>query len=177
MIALGDDPRFIEHREAKQASLRESTVEARERYRESLLPYCQCIAEHTPEHVRRHMMRELFKDNLPLGVIAFAFTATAREFEELKHSAPIASEPVDEQDRLAQLARGNYPAYLKTAHWRAVREAALERAENRCALCNCPGPLEVHHRSYERVGAERPADVIALCAECHGRHHNEQEAA
>lgn len=32
--------------------------------------------------------------------------------------------------------------------------------------------LEVHHRTYERVGNERPADVIALCKACHEKHHD-----
>jgi len=35
--------------------------------------------------------------------------------------------------------------------------------------------LEVHHRTYERVGAERPADVIALCKACHEKHHDRHE--
>ena len=29
----------------------------------------------------------------------------------------------------------------------------------------------MHHRSYERLGAELPADLIALCAACHRGAH------
>jgi 5-methylcytosine-specific restriction endonuclease McrA len=35
--------------------------------------------------------------------------------------------------------------------------------------------LEVHHRTYERVGEERPADVIALCKACHEKHHDRHD--
>lgn len=66
-----------------------------------------------------------------------------------------------------------YGEYLKTDWWRHRRERALELAESHCQVCNSPGPLEVHHRTYERLGHERDADLIALCADCHGLFHND----
>jgi len=39
---------------------------------------------------------------------------------------------------------------------------------NRCALCNDGGPLEVHHRTYERFGHEELTDCVPLCRKrCH----------
>lgn len=64
-----------------------------------------------------------------------------------------------------------YRAYLKTDHWQTVRKRALQSARYRCQLCNAAKPLHVHHRTYANRGNERPEDVIALCAECHERHH------
>jgi hypothetical protein len=31
--------------------------------------------------------------------------------------------------------------------------------------------LEVHHRTYARLGFEQPDDLIALCHDCHQDHH------
>jgi hypothetical protein len=72
---------------------------------------------------------------------------------------------------LARLGREDYPAYLRTRHWQAAREKALARCGRRCGLCNRPDGLEVHHRTYERVGAEWESDLIALCGACHATFH------
>lgn len=64
-----------------------------------------------------------------------------------------------------------YATYLRSEHWAAMRKWALERAGNRCQLCNAVGHLDVHHRTYERVGREFPTDVFVLCRDCHGKHH------
>jgi 5-methylcytosine-specific restriction endonuclease McrA len=59
-----------------------------------------------------------------------------------------------------------YDAYLASAAWQRVRVAALVRARWRCERC---GRLadDVHHRTYRRLGHERPEDVEVLCADCH----------
>jgi 5-methylcytosine-specific restriction endonuclease McrA len=62
----------------------------------------------------------------------------------------------------------SYAEYLQTDHWRETRAAALERAAGRCALCDRTGlPLNVHHRSYERLGEELPEDLTVAHEECH----------
>jgi hypothetical protein len=70
---------------------------------------------------------------------------------------------------------GSYHEYLASPEWRSRREWALERADHRCQLCNSTRtPLHVHHRTYERLGAEFPSDVIVLCEACHGTFHDER---
>jgi hypothetical protein len=64
--------------------------------------------------------------------------------------------------------------YLRSEHWRAMRLWALERAENRCQVCAASAALDVHHRTYERVGAERPADLTVLCRRCHELFHQRE---
>jgi hypothetical protein len=59
-----------------------------------------------------------------------------------------------------------YVAYLRSPEWATRRAEALARAGGRCERCGAPA-REVHHRTYERVGAERPEDLQALCAPCH----------
>ncbi len=62
----------------------------------------------------------------------------------------------------------SYADYLKSEHWQRQRKAALERAGYSCQVCNRKGiQLDVHHRTYERLGDELPEDMTVLCHECH----------
>jgi hypothetical protein len=70
-----------------------------------------------------------------------------------------------------------YPEYLKTEHWQTMRRLALEAAGHRCLLCDVDANLDVHHRTYERVGVEQVRDLVVLCDACHGRHHGLFEQA
>lgn len=76
----------------------------------------------------------------------------------------------------------NYKQYISSNAWRrgAARLAALAAAGNRCSLCPSEGspenPIEVHHRTYERLGEERPEDLTALCRSCHHEVTNFQRA-
>lgn len=65
-----------------------------------------------------------------------------------------------------------YRDYLKSAHWKATRAAALCRAEFRCQLCYGRDNLAVHHRTYVRRGCEAPADLTVLCSPCHAKFHD-----
>ena len=69
----------------------------------------------------------------------------------------------------------NRIAYLRTNHWQHRRLMALRRAGWRCQVCNEEAskgkPLDVHHRTYERRGAEKAEDVIVLCRRCHELFH------
>ncbi len=93
-------------------------------------------------------------------------------FEKIEAVASTASE-VDRVVELGIMAlrRLPYAEYLRTAHWQRIRSLALEAAGRACELCSATESLEVHHRTYERLGFERPDDVIALCRDCHGDHH------
>ena len=66
-----------------------------------------------------------------------------------------------------------YSEYLKTEGWKVRRAKALARAEHRCQVCNSDKRLEIHHRTYERLGHERDADLIALCHDCHTLFHGD----
>lgn len=70
----------------------------------------------------------------------------------------------------------NYYEYLRSTEWQVVRRLALERAAGRCQICNQPGRLDVHHRTYERLGHELLSDVTVLCRDCHAKHHDKLPA-
>ena len=78
----------------------------------------------------------------------------------------------------------NYASYISSSKWRrsGARLGELQLAGFRCRTCNAPAgadPLEVHHRTYERLGRELVGDLTALCRKCHfgvteilrGRHY------
>jgi hypothetical protein len=75
------------------------------------------------------------------------------------------------ESAIAALRRLQYRDYLCTSHWKRVRAWALDRARHACALCPETKRLQVHHRSYARLGCEQPEDLVVLCRTCHERHH------
>jgi 5-methylcytosine-specific restriction endonuclease McrA len=67
----------------------------------------------------------------------------------------------------------NYDEYIRSDAWKSRAAKARRRAGDRCQVCNSDQrPLHVHHRTYERLGNEKPHDLTALCAECHALFHN-----
>lgn len=177
-FALAEDPRWIAYRDAAAATRDGLSAHAavHERYRQSLMPYCELLAEHCGDQplVRQGMMCVLFERGMPLGIILGAFRASKAEADCVREHPPTIVEPVDEIERLQRMSYGRY---LRTPHWLTVQTAALAAAEYRCRLCNSTKLLEVHHRDYKRIGCERPADVIVLCGDCHSRHHGTLRAA
>jgi 5-methylcytosine-specific restriction endonuclease McrA len=66
----------------------------------------------------------------------------------------------------------HYAKYIRSAVWRnnPARLAELAASGGRCRTCNGAAPdveLQVHHRTYARLGAERVGDLTTLCVECH----------
>lgn len=76
-----------------------------------------------------------------------------------------------ELEQMLDVKNLSYADYLKTPLWQRTRALAKERALNRCQLCNSPEQLDVHHRTYVRLGREHDADLTVLCRECHGIFH------
>lgn len=65
-----------------------------------------------------------------------------------------------------------YQDYLQTPEWHARRVEQLKRSGFRCQVCNAANTeLHVHHRTYERLGAEAPGDLVTLCQACHELFH------
>jgi hypothetical protein len=64
-----------------------------------------------------------------------------------------------------------YAAYLRSQAWAHRKAEALERAGRRCQVCGHDRRLDVHHNTYERIGAELPGDLVVLCRLCHNRFH------
>lgn len=65
----------------------------------------------------------------------------------------------------------DYATYLESPEWARLRRRAIVRAGGRCQLCNSRKSLNVHHRTYTRIGEERLDDLTVLCRSCHERFH------
>ena len=70
-----------------------------------------------------------------------------------------------------------YTEYLAGDHWQKVRQHALWASGHRCQLCHGTERLEVHHATYENLGAESLEDLAVLCAPCHSAYEKGLELA
>jgi 5-methylcytosine-specific restriction endonuclease McrA len=61
--------------------------------------------------------------------------------------------------------------YLDSPEWWQRRKLALERAGYECQRCGAKTLLNVHHCTYQRVGAELLDDLQVLCETCHRAEH------
>ncbi len=73
---------------------------------------------------------------------------------------------------IAKHWRGLYLEYITSPVWKAKAYDARESADNKCQLCNGYKYLQVHHRTYERLGNEPLSDLITLCSDCHKKFHS-----
>ena len=71
---------------------------------------------------------------------------------------------------VAQESRVDYHAYIKSDAWKARRAPIFAAAKGVCLACGRRAGT-VHHRSYERLGSEADADLVALCWDCHQACH------
>jgi 5-methylcytosine-specific restriction endonuclease McrA len=71
----------------------------------------------------------------------------------------------------------DYEEYTRSWEWRQKAKEAKARAGWQCALCTSAECLEAHHRTYDRLGRERPSDLVVLCWRCHRKHHGTLESA
>ncbi len=73
---------------------------------------------------------------------------------------------------VASNRRAAYQDYLASPTWKNIRSAAIQDARFRCARCSAGDALQVHHKTYDRVGGkELPEDLEVLCERCHYNQH------
>ncbi|RKY08529.1 MAG: hypothetical protein DRP56_04010 [Planctomycetota bacterium] len=76
----------------------------------------------------------------------------------------------EEVDYLKKLP---YGLYLCSQWWGCVRRAKIREVGHKCEKCGFKHEIEVHHKTYERLGDERLSDLEVLCARCHNDEHVE----
>ena len=74
-------------------------------------------------------------------------------------------------DRLKKLGYGRYAHYLTSPHWQKLKKAFWKANKRACATCGHEKGLNIHHKTYVRLGCERLTDLVALCAVCHRDTH------
>jgi hypothetical protein len=127
---------------------------------------------------RFNMGREKL-DRIVKELTAFGYIRTTQErsdrgqygrrtyFFTAHPSAPMESPPDAEELRGVP-----YGDYLQSAHWQNLRKRKIDSAGGRCQICNFNDSLSVHHRTYDRLGAEPLEDLTVLCRHCHGLFHD-----
>lgn len=79
--------------------------------------------------------------------------------------------------RLQELGFASYASYLRSPHWVSFRARWYRRmGKPPCSRCHKPAALELHHRTYNRLGYERVSDVVGLCRSCHAKTHTFSKA-
>jgi 5-methylcytosine-specific restriction endonuclease McrA len=74
----------------------------------------------------------------------------------------------------------DYAEYIQTYHWLQVAEETRMHRPH-CEVCGMNRQwsryfwgvdLNVHHKTYENLGNEKPEDLEVLCVRCHSERHN-----
>lgn len=73
--------------------------------------------------------------------------------------------------RLQELGFASYAEYLDSPHWRKLRVRFAASDQPQDCMCGETERLQLHHMTYERVGAEELSDLMWLCKTCHAMVH------
>lgn len=67
---------------------------------------------------------------------------------------------------------GTYKEYLHTKHWKLLKSKIYKKYKYNCAYCKTNHDIDLHHKTYERVGNENIGDLVYLCRLCHKAVHD-----
>ena len=80
--------------------------------------------------------------------------------------------------------REKYNAVIGSKRWRRLRQRFMSQYDSKCRRCNWQKTqwdksrtLDLHHRTYERLGQERDEDLELVCSVCHIKADRERAAA
>lgn len=65
-----------------------------------------------------------------------------------------------------------YTDYLQSTHWKRKRLQVYSRRKKQCSICKSTNNLNVHHKTYTRLGKEKLSDLVILCQRCHYATHD-----
>lgn len=138
------------------------------------------IADHADDYLEAHISvadiaRELEMKPSGVELILFLAANQKRVTAIVEQSGVVgyrllegAPEPVIRPLRRPEV---NYHEYLRSDRWQEIRQRKLLEVDFRCQLCNSDRDLQLHHRTYERLGHEHMSDLTVLCATCHTLFH------
>ena len=67
----------------------------------------------------------------------------------------------------------DYQEYILSEAWAFMRRARLIEDKYKCCRCGFKRELQVHHKTYDRLGNEEMEDLETLCVRCHNDIHME----
>lgn len=78
-----------------------------------------------------------------------------------------------EQRHMALVGLGydSYNEYLRSSHWAGLKVRFRASDQLQACVCGEEEGLQLHHKTYERVGNELLDDLVLLCRGCHEAVH------
>jgi 5-methylcytosine-specific restriction endonuclease McrA len=73
------------------------------------------------------------------------------------------------------VSRSEYNAYMQSSQWSRRRSRYFETHRKVCKACGVIRSIELHHKTYARLGNERDQDLVPLCHRCHLSLHRSQK--
>jgi hypothetical protein len=67
-----------------------------------------------------------------------------------------------------------YTAYMKSKEWAIRRYSYFDTHNKQCRACDSVKLIQLHHKTYVRLGDERDQDLVPLCKKCHTALHTFQ---
>jgi 5-methylcytosine-specific restriction endonuclease McrA len=64
--------------------------------------------------------------------------------------------------------------YLKSEHWKLLREAKFKQVGRKCEKCPSIKILQVHHIRYKEIFNVILSDLQVLCRKCHKKIHKKK---
>jgi 5-methylcytosine-specific restriction endonuclease McrA len=71
----------------------------------------------------------------------------------------------------------DYKKHLASNEWKGIRQRLFAERGKKCERCASTDEIEVHHKTYERLGKEEPDDLLILCEACHEKEHAQKASA
>lgn len=68
----------------------------------------------------------------------------------------------------------SYIQYLKTIHWSNIKNKKL-LINPCCQECGSSIKLNIHHKTYKRLGKEKLTDLVTLCHKHHSKLHKDKK--
>lgn len=65
----------------------------------------------------------------------------------------------------------SYEGYINSSSWERRRVAYFAKHPKVCVACGSNKKIQLHHKTYDRMGAELDGDLAPLCEFCHSTLH------
>lgn len=73
--------------------------------------------------------------------------------------------------KVASSRRDAYHQYLMSSQWESKRQELFKLRGKKCERCQDTKDIQVHHKTYDRLGQEKLTDLEVLCSACHQKEH------
>jgi hypothetical protein len=74
----------------------------------------------------------------------------------------------------SQSKKALYRKHIESPHWKGLKIMIVAERGSVCERCGKPGPVDMHHVDYGRLGHELPQDLKLYCRTCHFLMHPEK---